>query len=279
MSPTRASLARFNPHLLPFSTADGKPPPLASSRIQWNSKDSRPELNSEKTLLNKSVTPALLQEQSGIDGKNPTVEADWTAPEPKTWAGKNWLPDTTPRRSQTPQTQESLALEVGASLPKAREDNQQGPATLQVQLNAEPHNSISADRMSNKDPVEMKDLHEHESEPLKAHPQRLFESFSEITKSVPASVSKELMYEPAPEPPDALLFSSSSIEPWGMRQPGLNSSPPASLNSTSPISGAPSLKPRTSLGPRKLVTKAWQFEAVQLGDSYAVPMQLFVEQN
>ncbi|MCJ1349066.1 hypothetical protein MMC31_007302 [Peltigera leucophlebia] len=60
-SPTRASLARFNSHPLPPSTSSDRKPPLpAGSRIQQNSKDSRPELNSVETPVNRSVTPAIL---------------------------------------------------------------------------------------------------------------------------------------------------------------------------------------------------------------------------
>ncbi|MCJ1349395.1 hypothetical protein MMC31_007635 [Peltigera leucophlebia] len=270
MSPTRASLARFNPHLLPPSTSSDRKPPLpGGSRIQRNSKDSRPELNSGETPDNGSFTPATLQEKSGTDGRNPTAEADRTAPEPKTWAKTDGLSNTIPRRrSQTPQfiaprmaqSQASPASEVGASLPKVREENQQGsPTALRVQLNAEPQNGTSTDRISNEDLMETEDLYEHQSGALQKHPKRLFDSFSEVAKSIPASISKELGHEPAPELPDGLLFSSPSIMPWGTKQPDLNSSPP--------VSGAPSLKPRTGLGPRKLITKTSQFEAVQLGDS------------
>ena len=282
MSPTRASLARFNPHLLPPTSSDGKPHLPAGSAIPRNSNDSRPQPNGEKIPIRRSVTPTILEERSGTGEGNLTAGADSTAPEPTAWAKRDGLFDTPPkRRSQTPQaiaprtaqSQISPASKVGASLPEACEENQEGsPSAPRVQLSAEPQNGTSADRISNEDSTETEDVFEHESGSLRTNRKHLFDGFSEVAKPSPLSISKELGHEPAPAPPDGLLFSSPSIRPWGIKQPDPNSSPPAALHYSSPISGTPSLKPRTGLGPRKLVTKTRQFEPIQLGNSYVLPV-------
>ena len=277
MSPTRASLARFNPHLLPSSiSSDRKPLPSAGSGIPRNSNDSRPEPNGEEILDNRSVTPAMLEETSGTGEGNLTAGADRTAPEPEAWTKRDGLFNPpAKRRSQTPQikgprtaqSQASPASGVRDSFPKAREENQEGsPTALRVQLDTEPQNGTSADRISNEDPIETEDAYEHESESLQTHQKRLFDGFPEVAKPRPSSISKELERQPAPDPSDELLIGSI----------GINSSPPAPLHPSSPISGAPSLNPRTGLGSRKLVTKTRQFEPIQLGVSYVVPVQFFM---
>lgn len=287
MSPTRASLARFNPHLLPPPTSsDRKLSVPAGSSIQRNWGDLRPELNGEKILVNGIVTPVIVEERSGTNGGNLTFGAARTTPDSKAWATRDRLFNTPPKRrpqtSQikapiTAQSQASPASGMRDSLPKAREDSQEGsPTTLRVQLDAEPQSGALADIISNEDLIEKEDVYEHESESLHTHPKRLFDGLSEVAKPRPHPISKELGHEAAADPPQGLLFSSPSFRPWGMKQPDFNSSPPAPLPSSSPISGAPSLKPRTSLGPRKLVTKTSQFEPIQPGYLSVVPVQSFM---
>lgn len=288
ISPTRASLARFNPHLLPSSISSDRKlsiPAGGSMERIWD--DSRPELNGEKILVNGSVTPVVVEGRSVTDGGNLTAGAPPTTPDSKAWAKSNRLFNTPPkRRPQTPQfkapttaqSQASPASGVRDSLPKAREDSHAGsPTTLHVQLDAEPQNGALADRISNEDLIEKGDAYEHESESRYTHPKkRLFDSLSEVSKPRHSSISKELGHEAAADPPEGFLFSSPSFRPCGMKQPDLNSSPPVPLHSSSPISGAPSLKPRIGLGPRKLVTKTSQFEPIQPGDLSVVPMQSFM---
>lgn len=283
ISPTRASLARFNPHLLPPSTrSDRKLSFPAGSSIQRNWDDSRPELNGEKILVNGSVSPVVVVEgRSGTDGGNMTAGAAHTTPDSKASAKMDRLFNTPPkRRPQTPQfkapttaqSQANPASRVRDSLPKAPDDNQEGlPTTLRVQLDAEPQNGALSDEISNKDLIEKEDVYEHESESLNTHPkQRLFGGLSEVAKPRPSSLSKELGHEAVADPPEEFLFSSPSLRPWGMKQPDLNSSLPAPLHSSFPITGAPNLRPR------KLVTKNSQFEPIQPGDLSVVPVQSFM---
>lgn len=287
MSPTRASLARFNPPLMPPSTSsDWKLSIPAGSSTQRNWDDSRPGLNDEKILANGSVTPVIVEERLGTNGGNLTSGAARTTPDSKAWAKRDRLFNTPPqRRSQTPhsktptkaQSQAGSAPEVRDSPPKAREDSQGGsPTTLGVQLDAEPQNGALAEIISNEVLIEKEDVYEHEFESLHTHPKRLFDGLSEVAKPTPSSKSKELGHEAAAVPPEGLLFSSPTFRPWGMKQPDLNSSPPAPLPSSPPISGGPSFKPRTGLGPRKLVTKPSQFEPIQPGYLSVVPVQSFM---
>lgn len=285
MSPTRASLARFNPHLLPPSTSsDRKLSFPAGSSIQRNWDDSRPGLNGEKIPVNGRVTPVIVEERSGVNGGTLTSGAVRTTPDSKAWAKRHSLFNTPPkRRPQTPQfkapttaqSQVSPAPGVRDSLPKAHEDSQEGwPTTLRVQLDAQPQNGALADMISNEDLIEKEVV--HESELLHTHPKRLFDGLSKVAKPRPSSTSKELGHEALADPPEGLLFSSPSFRPCGMKQPDLNSSPPAPFHSPSSISRAPSLKLRTGLGPRKLVTKTSQFEPIQPGYLSVVPVQSFM---
>lgn len=287
MSPTRASLARFNPHLLPPSTSsDGKLSFPAGSNIQLTWDTSQPEVNGEKILVNGRVTPVIMGERSGVNGGNLTSGAVRTTPDSKAWANMDSLFNTPPkRRPRTPQfkapttaqSRASPAPGVRDSFPKAREDSQEGsPTTLHVQLDAEAQNGALADMISNEDLIEKNDVHEHESDSLHTHPKRLFDGLSEAAKSRPSSTSKELGNEAPADPPEVLLFSSPSFRPCRMKQPDLNSSPPTPLHSPSSISRAPSLKLRTGLGPRKLVTKTLQFEPIQPGYLSVVPVQSFM---
>lgn len=273
ISPTRASLARFNPHLLPPSTrSDRKLIFPAGSSIQRNWDDSRPELNGEKILVNGSVTPVIVVEgRSGTNGENMVAETAHTTPDSKVSAKTDILFNTPPKRKpQTPQikvpttaqSQASPASGVRDSLPRAPDDSQEGlPTTIRVHLDAEPQNGALADENSKKDLIEKEDVYAHESESLNTHPKkRLFGGLSEVAKPTPFSISKELGHEAVADPPEGFLFSSPSLRPWGMKQPDLNSSPPAPSHSSFPISGAPSLKPRIGLGPRKLITKNHQFD-------------------
>lgn len=282
MSPTRASLARFNPHLLPPTSSNGKPHLPAGSAIPRNLNDSRPQPNGEEIPIRRSVTPPIVEERSGTDGGNLAAGADPTAPEATGWAKREGLFDTPPKRRpqtlkfivpRTAQSQKSPVSEVGAPLPEAREENHEGsPTAPPVQSRAEPQNGTSADRISNEAITETEDVVEHESGSLQNNRKHLFDGFSEVAKPSPLSIFKELGHDPSPDPPNGLLFSSPSIRPWGMKQPDPNSSPPASLHYSSPVSGTPSLKPRTGLGPRKLIEKTRQFEPIQLGNSYVVPV-------
>lgn len=287
MSPTRASLARFNPHLLPPSTSsDRKLSFPAGSSIQLNWDNSRPEASGEKILVNGRVTPVIMEESSGVNGGNLTSGAVRTTPDSKAWANRDSLFNTPPkRRPQTPQfkapttaqSQASPAPGVRDSFPKAHEDSQEGsPTTLRAQLDAEAPNGALADMISNEDLTEKDDVHEHESDSLHTHPKRLFDGLSEVAQSRPSSTSKELGNEAPADPPEGLLFSSPSFRPCRMKQPDLNSSPPAPLHSPSSISRAPSLNLRTGLGPRKLVTKTSQFEPIQPGYLSVVSVQSFI---
>lgn len=284
MSPTRASLARFNPHLLPPSTSsDRKLSFPAGSSIQFNWGNSRPEVSGEKILVNGRVSPVIMEERSGINGDNLTSGAvrTCTTPDSKAWANRDSLFNTPPKRTpQTPQfkapttaqSQASPAPGVRDSFPKAHEDSQEGsPTTLRVQLDAEAQSGALADMTSNEDLIEKDDVHEHESDSLHTHPKRLFDDLSEAVKSRPSSTSKDSNEAPA-DLPEGLLFSSPSFRPCRMKQPDLNSSPPAPLHSPSSISRTPSLKLRTGLGPRKLVTKNSQFELIQPGYLSVVPV-------
>lgn len=287
MSPTRASLARFNPHLVPPSkSSDRKLSFPAGSSIQRSRDNSRPELNGEKILVKGRVTPAIVEEKSGLNGGNLTSGAVRTTPDSKAWAKRDSLFNTPPkRRPQTPQfkapataqSQASPAPGVPDSFPRAHEDSQEGsPTTLRVQLDAEPQNGALADMISNEDLIEEEDVHEHESESLHTHPKRLFDGLSEVAKPGPSSTSKKLGHEALADPPEGLLFSSPSFRPCGVKQPDFNSSPPAPLHSPASTSRAPSLKLRTGLGPRKLVTKTSQFEPIQPGYLSVVPVQSFM---
>lgn len=287
MSPTRASLARFNPHLLPPSTSsDRKLSFPAGSSIQLNWDNSRPEASGEKILVNGRVTPVIMEERSGVNGGNLTSGAVRTTPDSKAWANRDSLFNTPPkRRPQTPQfkapttaqSQASPAPGVRDSFHKAHEDSQEGsPTTLRAQLDAEAPNGALADMISNEDLTEKDDVHEHESDSLHTHPKRLFDGLSEVAQSRPSSTSKELGNEAPADPPEGLLFSSPSFRPCRMKQPDLNSSPPAPLHSPSSISRAPSLNLRTGLGPRKLVTKTSQFEPIQPGYLSVVSVQSFI---
>lgn len=287
MSPTRASLARFNPHLLPPSTSSDRKLSLpAGSSIQLNWDNSRPEVSGEKILVNGRVTPVIMEERSGVNGGNLTSGAVRTTPDSKACANRDSLFNTPPkRRPQTPQfkapttaqSQASPAPGVRDSFPKAHEDSQEGsPTTPRAQLDAEAPNGALADMISNEDLTEKDDVHEHESDSLHTHPKRLFDGLSEVAKSRPSSTSKELGNEAPADPPEGLLFSSPSFRPCRMKQPDLNSSPPAPLHSPSSISRAPSLNLRTGLGPRKLVTKTSQFEPIQPGYLSVVSVQSFM---
>lgn len=287
MSPTRASLARFNPHLLPSSTSsDRKLSFPAVSSIQRNWDNSRPERNGGKIPVNGRVTPVILEERSGVIGGTLSTGAVRTTPDSKAWVKRDSLFNTPPkRRSQTPQfkvattaqSQGSPAPEVRDSFPKAHEDSQEGsPTTLRVQLDADSQNGALVDIISSKELIEKEDVHEHESESVHTHPKRLFDGLSEVAKPRSSSTSVELGDEAPAVPPEGLLFSSPSFRPCGVKQPDLNSSPPAPLHSPSSISRAPSLKLRTGLGPRKLVTKTSQFEPIQPGYLSVVPVQSFM---
>lgn len=285
MSPTKAILARFNPHLLsPSTSSDGKLSFPAGSNIQLAWDNSRPEVNGEKILVNGRVAPVIMRERSGLNGGNLTSGAVRTTPDSKAWANRDSLFNTPPkRRPRTPQFKAPTTAQSRASpapgvrdpFPKALEDSQEGsPTTLHVQLDVEAQNGALADMISNEDLIEKNDVHEHKSDSLHTHPKRLFDGHSEATRLRPSSTSKELGTEAPADPPEG-LFSSPSFRPCRTKQPDLNSSPPAPLHSPSSISRAPSLKFRTGLGPRKLVTKTLQFEPIQPGYLFVVPVQSF----
>lgn len=286
MSPTRASLARFNPHLLPSSTSsDRKLSFPAGSILQRNWDNSRPERNGGKIPVNGRATPVILEERSGVNGATLTIGAVRTTSDSKAWAKRDSLFNTPPkRRSQIPQfkapttahSQASPAPEVRDSFPKAHEDSQEGSPTLRVQLDADPQNGALADMISSKDLVEKEDVHEHESESVHTHPKGLFDGLSEFAKPTPSSTSEEIGHEAPADSPEGLLFSSPGFRPCGVKQTDFNSSPPAPLHSPSSISRALSLKPRTGLGPRKLVTKTSLFEPIQPGYLSVVPVQSFM---
>lgn len=277
MSPTRASLARFNPHLLPSSiSSDRKLSFPAGNSIQCNWDNSRPERNEGKSPVNGRVAPVILEERTGVNGGSLTTGAVRTTPDSKVGAKRDSLFNTPPKRkSQIPEFEAPTTAQLQASPAKAHQDSQEGsPTTLLVQLDADHQNGALADMISRKDLIMKEDVHEHESKSVHSHPKRLFDGLSEVAKPRP-STSEEFGHEAPADPPES-LFSSPSFRPCGVKQPDLNSSPPAPLHSPSSISRAPSLIPRTGLGPRKLVTKTSQFEPIQPGYLSVVPMKSFM---
>lgn len=270
MSPTKASLARFHPNLLPPPpSADNKTGRSDGRRSQSIGDDQRPESNVGRKMVNGP--PTALQQKVGSRGTvadtGDLIEgADLPLSGSTTGAMEDGTYATPQKRLRAP-VEEPLSArqfkvktiqDPRASPPEAVEDGEQFTRDpLDVQLPPRLQDDISGRAVPTIDEGENEIEHAIEKEPVLPYTptKPLLESAEPKLPSTPSQLGLEV----PPSPPKGLLFSSPSRRPRRKKRSDAKSSP---LKPAVP-SAVAEVAQTSSLGPRILVANPQPSTAAQ----------------
>ncbi|MCJ1467456.1 hypothetical protein MMC07_006081 [Pseudocyphellaria aurata] len=271
MSPTKASLARFNPHLLPqHISAEKKQQNQACRQSQSFEEKERPGPNAGKKMGDDIfAAPQQNIQAVRVGDLLESVEGGPMLSLGLGTTSNGEGSNLSPRKTRTPsmelpsarQRQAEMAQDLRASPPEASANEEQIPFdTIPDHQTSGSQRTISEPMNPVIDTIEIEVEKADLSEPVL--PFTPSKSVLKDTEPRLPSTPRQLGLEPLPSPPKGLFFHNTRRKPKRKKRSEVKSSP------LKPIAPSPAIKsaefPRESgLGPRILVTNTLQPKATQ----------------